>query len=250
METKTIQATLLDRRSVRRYERISLTEQQIEFIHEAVRNTPTSYNGQQYSVIEIDDQDLKEQLYVLTSQKQIKTCARFYLFCADFNKITVAAKAKGSVMPGFTDTADGLIVGTIDAALAMMSALIAAESLGLGTCCIGYARTAAPEAISNLLGLPKRVYAVCGLSVGVPREQPDIKPKQPTDLIFHHNKYDSSHIQEHILNYDQTISEYNATRTGSKTTNDWVNHMLSYYKEAMGYKMLEFLRKQGFDLQR
>ena len=70
---KDIKQTLLNRRSTRRYERESIPSEQMEFIYDAIRNTPTSYNGQQFSVIDVTDQAIKEKLYELTQQKQIKT---------------------------------------------------------------------------------------------------------------------------------------------------------------------------------
>lgn len=247
---KTVKETLLQRRSIRRYEYDPVNDEQLEFIYNAIRNTPTSYNGQQFSVIDITDQDIKEQLYNLTTQKQIKTCSHFLAFCADYNKISTIAEAKGIDMPPFYDTADGLIVGTVDAALAMMSAVVAAESCGLGTCCVGYARTAAPSAISELLQLPQHTYLVCGLAIGVPREFPDLKPKQPTSLIIHKNRYiNNESILDDLKSYDKEIEQYNTTRTGSKSDNDWAEHIISYYREAMSYKILEALRSQGFNPQ-
>lgn len=247
---KTVKNTLLDRRSIRRYERESITPEQMEFIYEAIRNTPTSYNGQQFSVIDIDDQAMKESLYTLTNQKQIKTCNHFLVFCIDYYKIAVGAEAKGLDMPEFPRTADGVIVGVVDAALAMMSAIVAAESLGLGTCPVGYARTVAPDEVARMLELPKGVFVVCGLALGVPRELPDIKPKQPVDLVFHRNKYSTENIPQRVLAYDEVIKEYNATRAGHKTDNDWVSHMLGYYSEAMGYNILAALENQGLGVTR
>ena len=245
---KTVEETLLGRRSIRRYERESITKEQMDFIYAAIRNTPTSYNGQQYSVIDITDQELKLKLYDLTGQKQIKTCSHFMAFCADFHKITLMAKEKGVEMPQITSTADGLILGTVDASLAMMSAVTAAGALGLGACCIGYARTAAPEAISELLGLPQGVYLVCGLALGVPREMPDLKPKQPEAAVIPKDKYSSdSTLVEALKAYDAEVTHYNATREGTKTDNDWAKHIISYYAEAMNYHMLEALRSQGYD---
>ena len=239
---------MMERRSIRRYEREPVTQEQMDFIFEAIRNTPTSYNGQQFSVIDIDDQELKLKLYDLTGQKQIKTCSRFLAFCADFHKITLMSGVKDVAMPPFTSTADGLIVGTVDAALAMMSAVTAAGALGLGTCCIGYARTAAPAEISSLLRLPQGVYLVCGLAIGVPREMPDLKPKQPREAMVHNNKYsDDLPLVNALEKYDAEVTAYNAVRTGSKTTNDWATHIISYYVEAMNYNMLDALRAQGFD---
>ena len=123
---KSVKDTLLERRSTRRYERKEIFNNHLSLIYAAIRNSPSSYNGQQFSVIDISDQYLKEQLYKLTKQKQIKTCNRFFLFCADYNKIRTIANAKKIEMPPFEKTGDGVIVGIVDAALAMMSALTAA----------------------------------------------------------------------------------------------------------------------------
>ena len=77
-----VKSLLLERRSIRRYEREPISAEVLEFIYDAIRNTPTSYNGQQFSVIDIDNQELKEQLYGITNQKQIKTCNHFFcLLC-------------------------------------------------------------------------------------------------------------------------------------------------------------------------
>ena len=241
---KSVKDTILDRVSCRRYEREQLTPEQVEFICQAIANTPTSYNGQQFSVIDVDDQKLKEQLYALTGQKQIKTCSHFFVFCLDYYKICEGAKAKGIEMPAFYNTLDGYTVGAVDAALAMMNAITAAESLGLGTCPIGYARTVNPKAISELLGLPDRVIVICGLAVGVPREHNDHKPKRPLSLLIHRNGYNPD-VATDLLGYDLEVQRYNATRSGATTDNDWIGHMIGYYREAMEYNLIEAFRLRG-----
>lgn len=245
---KTVKESLLDRVSVRRYEREPLTQEQIDFIYEAIRNTPTSYNGQQYSVIDISDQAEKEQIEALVGQKQIKTCSHFFVFCMDYYKISVAAKAKGIDMPDFYDTVDGVTVGIVDASLAMMSAIVAVEALGLGCCPIGYARTKDQKALANILKLPPHVMVVCGLAVGVPRERNDHKPKQSAALLIHSNEYrQDGDLAEDMLAYDAEVARYNETRAGGTSSNDWVSHIVGYYREAMAYRMLEALRERGFD---
>ena len=120
---KSVQESLLEGRSIRRYERIKVEPEKMQQIYDAIRNTPTSYNGQQFSVIVIDDQPLKEQIYEITNQKQIKTCSHFLVFCTDFHKLRVAAALHGEETPAFESTIDGYTVGVIDASLAMMSAV-------------------------------------------------------------------------------------------------------------------------------
>ncbi len=247
-----VKQTLLDRTSVRRYEREPITDEQMEFIYDAIRNCPNSYNGQQYSVIDIDDQTLKEQLYELTGQKQIKTCNRFLVFLSDFNQIRALAEKKGLDWPELENTMDGVLLGTIDASLAMMSAVVAAEALGLGSNCIGYLRTVDPAKVAEMLKLPKGVFVVCGLAIGVPREHPDLKPKKPISVMVSKNCYnqDREKMVDELEKYDEIVKEYNAHRSGGTTTNDWVSHILDYYRHVLDYRILDYLRDQGYDVKK
>lgn len=247
---ETVKKALLERTSVRRYEREAIPQETMDFIYEAVRNTPTSYNGQQFSVIDIDDQALKEKLYEMTNQKQLKTCNRLLIFCSDYNKISLLAREKGLEMPAFTDTMDGVVIGIIDASLAMMSAVVAAQAAGLGSNCVGYLRTVDPAALAELLHLPKGVFVVCGLALGVPREHPDLKPKQPKELVFFPNRYrgDDTEMVRELAEYDAEVSRYNRTRSGGTSDNDWCAHILSYYDHAMHYRILDYLKAQGYDV--
>lgn len=243
---KTVEQTLLERRSIRRYEYGAISHEDMDFIHEAIRNTPTSYNGQQYTVVDIDDSGIKEKLYGITGQKQIRTCSHFLVFCADYHKIAVAAAAKGVDVSGFRHTADGYTVGVIDASLALMSAVVAAGSRGLATCPVGYIRTVDHAAVAEILGLPDGVAIVCGLAVGIPRENPDVKPKQPLSLLIHRNRYRDDDMTQELLAYDSGISGYNRSRTGGTTDNDWVAHITGYYREAVETDLLTPLRVRGF----
>ena len=239
---------MLERRCIRKYEAKPVSEEDLAFIRAAVRNTPTSYNAQQFSVIEVTDMALKKELAELIGQSQLEHAAVEFMFLSDFNKLNVAAQAKGLPLPEFQNTADGLVVGTIDASLAMMSAIVAAVSRGLGTCPIGYARTVDPEKITKILKLPKGVYLVCALAVGVPANMPDLKPKQPEDLVFFKNSYGTENMAEKLLDYDRIIKEYHKSRSSNQSDEDWISQMLGYYKEAMETEFLAFLRGQGYGL--
>lgn len=252
MHMLSVKDSLLERTSVRRYEREAIPQETMELIYNAVRNTPTSYNGQQFSVIDISDQALKEELYALTNQKQLKTCNRLLIFCSDYNKIMRLAERKGLDAPAFTDTMDGVVIGIIDASLAMMSAVVAAQSAGLGSNCVGYLRTVDPAKVARLLHLPKGVFVVCGLALGVPREHPDLKPKQHADTVFFQNRYtaDETQLVDDLEKYDAEIQEYNRTRAGGTSDNDWCGHILDYYRHAMSYRILDYLKDQGYDVKR
>lgn len=244
--TKSVEDTLLERRCIRKYAPDPIPEEDLAFIRAAIRNTPTSYNAQQFSVIEVTDQALKDQLAEICKQPQLKNAGVDFIFLCDYNKMAVAAKAKGLAFPEVETTADGLIVGTIDASLAMMSGIVAAEAKGLGTCPIGYARTADPEKITQLLKLPKGVFLVCALAVGIPAQSPDLKPKLPEDLVFFKNTYGTNDMAEKLLSYDKEITKYHESRSSNQSKADWIGQMLSYYSAAMNTQMMTFLKTQGY----
>lgn len=249
---ESVKKALLERTSIRRYEREAIPQETMDFIFDAIRNTPTSYNGQQFSIIDISDQKLKEKLYELTGQKQLKTCNRLLIFCSDYHKMELLAKEKNLSMPEFTNTMDGTIIGVIDASLAMMSAVVAAEAAGLGSNCVGYLRTVDPKKVAELLKLPKGVFVVCGLTLGIPREQPDLKPKQNNDTVFFKNEYcqDEIKLTKDLVAYDKVVKHYNETRSGGTTENDWCSHILDYYRHAMEYRILDYLKDQGYDIKK
>lgn len=249
---KDIKTTLLKRTSIRKYTEQPIPGEVMQFIYDAVRNTPTSFNGQQFSVIDITEPATKNTLAEITGQKQIKECAHFLVFCSDYNKARLLALSKGLEFPDITDTIDGTLIGVIDASLAMMSAIVAAQACWLGTNCIGYLRTADPARIAEILNLPKGVFVVCGLTMGYPNQNPDLKPREPEDLIFHKEKYrdDNNRIVEEMTEFDDMVKLYNATRTGTKTDNDWIAHMVYYYSASARFRILDYLREQGYDINR
>lgn len=71
---------------------------------------------------------------------------------------------------------ESLLLGKIDAALAAQNAVVALESLGLGSVYIGGIRNYI-EGVANELGLPPQVYPVFGLCVGYPSPDRPVKVK-------------------------------------------------------------------------
>ena len=55
-------------------------------------------------------------------------------------------------------------------------------------------------------------------------------------------------MTDELLAYDAEVGEYNRTREGTKSDNDWASHIVDYYREAMNYRMLRALQRRGFDV--
>ena len=100
-------------------------------------------------------------------------------------------------------SAENILVGSIDVALFAQNVAIAAESKGYGICYIGGVRNA-PEEISELLSLPEGVAPMFAMTIGVPDEANEVKPRLPVEAIIHENGYNADKYDELIPEYDET----------------------------------------------
>ncbi len=66
---------------------------------------------------------------------------------------------------------ENFLLAAVDAASASQTAALAAESLGLGIYCIGALRND-PGRVVDLLGLPRLVFPLVGMTMGYPDGQP------------------------------------------------------------------------------
>lgn len=57
-------------------------------------------------------------------------------------------------------------------------------------------------------------------------------------------------MTEELEAYDETVKHYNQTRAGGTSDNDWCGHILDYYRHAMEYRILDYLKAQGYDVKR
>jgi hypothetical protein len=81
-----------------------------------------------------------------------------------------------------------LLFGIQDASLMAENMVIAAESLGLGSCFLGNAPYRA-IAIAKQYKLPKRVFPLVQLAMGYPAENPPPRPRYPLDFTLFEDEY-------------------------------------------------------------
>ena len=68
---------------------------------------------------------------------------------------------------------EGLLITSVDAALAGQNTLLAAEKLGYGGVIIGLVRYKSVE-VAELFKLPDYTYPVFGIALGVPNQKHDV----------------------------------------------------------------------------
>ena len=191
---------LMARKSIRAYTDEPIPAAVKDAILLAAVNAPTAGNQQLYTTIDVTAPALKAQLAeTCDHQPFIATAQMVLVFCADCRKWYEAFRATGCEPrdPGVGD----LLLAVSDATIAAQNAVVAAESLGIGSCYIGDIMENR-EAHQQLLHLPRWVFPCCMLVFGYPTRQQHERPK-PTraDMrhIVHENAYrdmDAAELQQ------------------------------------------------------
>jgi FMN reductase [NAD(P)H] len=191
--------------SVRGFQDRLLPDGMLKAILTAARSAPTSSNLQAYSIIVIENEQRKERMCELSgNQTFIREAPVFLVFCADIYRLKYITERQGYTFAA--DTLEMFLLASVDAALALQNALVAAESLGLVAVPIGSVRNC-PSEMAEELGLPDGVFALAGLSVGFEREgvRRGIKPRLPEQVTIHSERYSAAHLEEGLVTYDSVM---------------------------------------------
>lgn len=181
---------LFDRKSVRVFEDREISAEDKKLILTAATMAATAGNQQLYTILDITDQNLKEELVkTCDNQPFIAKAKMVLIFCADCRKWQMGFAAAGANprKPGVGD----LMLAVTDTAIAAQNAVTAAESLGIGSCYIGDIMENC-EAQRELLHLPEYVFPACMLVFGYPTEQQKNRTKPERvklECVVHENAY-------------------------------------------------------------
>lgn len=181
---------LRNRKSVRVFTGEPISPKKKALILEAATQAPTAGNQQLYTIIDVTDKALKEKLAVTCdNQPFIAEGDMVLIFVADCQKWYEGFKdADASPRnPGVGD----LMLAVTDTAIAAQNAVVAAESLGIGSCYIGDIMENA-ETHKEILNLPEYAFPAVMLVLGYPTRQQVLREKpRRVDMkhIVHENTY-------------------------------------------------------------
>ena len=241
--------SLFKHKSIRKYKNQPLEEEKLQLILKAAQAAPTWCNGQQVSIIIVKDQARKDKMKDLCwGQKYIGECPVFLVFCADFYRCSLAFEKAGKTKEEFekyVKNIDTVFIGCHDVGIAMQNAVVAAESMGLGTVDIGAIRGKSLE-VTKELNLPKYVIPICGLCVGYPDADPGIKPRLPVSSVAFEEKYDTAKAKAGIDEYDVTLNKYLNERETNARDSNWTKSISGVYTSFSVDGDYELLKQQGF----
>lgn len=189
--------SILAHKVVRAFSDKPVTPAELEAILAAALSAPTSSNQNCWSVVAVRDPKVKAEVTAATGRNEFLNDAPVLLvWLADLSRAHKLCEDAG-VQAEVMDYQEGLLIATIDVALASQNALVAAESLGMGTCYIGGIRTDI-ERVAELLDLPQYCYPVLGMAIGWPSEegQGTVKPRIELSARAFEDRYDGSGTEE------------------------------------------------------
>lgn len=199
MTTNPTLEILLNRKSVRAYEDRPIPEDVKQQIIHAAMRAPTAGNMMLYSIIEVTDPFIKEKLAESCDhQPFIARAPLVLLFLADWQRWYDYFELSGAEElcrrrgePMHTPQEADLLLACCDALIAAQTAVIAAESLGIGSCYIGDIMERY-EFHRDLFHLPRYVFPICLLCFGYPTQQQ--RERRPTErfaqeFIHFENQY-------------------------------------------------------------
>ncbi len=214
--------SLVNRASVRKYAPEPILEEDVEQMLAAAQQAPTDASAQLYTLLRVKDPELRAQLAELAGgQRHVVEAAEFFVPLADVYRLERLLAHRGEELGDFPRTA--LHFALVDATLAGAQLAVAAEAMGYGICWIGGLLNRVDE-VARLLDLPPGVLPVSGLTVGVPAERPEPRPRLPRPTVVHTDRY-RRYTDEELEDAYRAMAPI--TRSG-----DWLKVLKRYFAKG------------------
>jgi FMN reductase [NAD(P)H] len=178
----------------------------------------------------------------------------FFVFLGDARRLQRIGELRGK--PVRNGTLEGFFNASVDAALAMQTMILCAESAGLGVCPISVIRNEIDK-VAGILGLPDLVFPVAGLCLGYPQGEGFVSLRLPRVVTTHRDGYDDRQLAEGIDDYDRRRDAIHSIPADQHRSNaeygkadfyGWSEDKARQAAKAEGAAFPPYLRSHGFTL--
>lgn len=239
--------SMLNRKSVRKYTDQQPTDEIIEIVVRAGQQAP--FAAQLCSVL-------------LTRKKAPFGAPLWFTLCVDMHRMELIMARRGWTV--VANDLSLLLMAIQDVALMAENMVIAAESLGMGSCFLGTTPYRA-ERIQKKYGLPKRVFPLVELVMGYPDEEFPPRPRYPLAFTLFEDRYpkltdatveeamrvmDEGYLAQDYYRKQRAKIKLETEREETFTYEDysWTEHISRKWGQWMSdpQELLEQLEKCGF----
>jgi nitroreductase len=250
MQDNPIIQTMLDRKSIRRYKPEMPGDETLAAVVRAGQQAP--FASQLGSLLLSRDRE----------HNPFKAPLLFTV-CVDAHRWELIMARRGWEM--IVEDLSLLLLGMQDAALMAENMVIAAESLGMGSCFLGGAPFRA-ESIIRQYRLPRRVFPMVQLVMGYPDEDPPPRPRYPLEFTLFEDRYpefsdelirqsmdqmDQGYLAQDYYRKLEAMIPLKGERQESFTYEDysWTEHICRKWGQRIfPNNLLEQFEKCGFDI--
>jgi len=172
------------RQSVRRYSNTAVEKDKLDRCLEAARMAPSAHNSQPWTIIVVDQPELKEKLASYTYDKVLT----FNKFVHQAPVLVVFVIEKPDIVTHLASKFKKLNYPLIDIGITTEHFCLQAAEEGLGTCMLGWFRE---KPIKDLLNIPKNKIIGLIISLGYPPEDYRLREKTRKDFaeVVRYNSY-------------------------------------------------------------
>ena len=158
--------SILSRRSIRKYQTKDIPDDVLNQILEVGRQAPSAANRQPIRFVIVNNHEIAKEFSSDLFNRFIKDAPVIIVGCADVNSLLTGKWA------------------VVDATIAMQSMVIAAWTLGVGSCWIGAFNE---KKVKEFLRIPDKWKVVALVTLGYPSEQSKPKKKKDFEDMFNFN---------------------------------------------------------------
>ena len=246
---------VLSRNTVRRYADRMPSEALLDLLVAAALSTSAKSDFQQASILRVCDPQKRAAIGGLfPAMPWCGYAPVFFVFLGDARRLQRIGELRGK--PVRNGTLEGFFNASVDAALAMQTMIMCAESVGLGVCPISVLRNEVDK-VAAILALPDLVFPVAGLCLGYPQGEGHVSLRLPRSATTHSDRYDDSALGAAIDDYDRRRDAIHAIPADQQRSNQefgkaafygWSEDKARQASKAEGAAFPPYLRSHGFSL--
>ena len=244
---------VLARKTVRRYSATMPEESLLDLLVAAALSASAKSDFQQASILRVADPAKRSAIGALfPAMPWIGTSPVFFVFLGDARRLQRIGELRGK--PVRNGTLEGFFNASIDAALAMQTMILCAESAGLGVCPISVLRNEIDK-VAAILELPELVFPVAGLCLGYPQGEGYVSLRLPRRATTGRDRYDDSALPQAIDDYDRRrdarhsipqAQHRSVAEFGEAAFYGWSEDKARQAAKAEGAAFPPYLRAHGF----
>lgn len=175
---------IVARRSVRKFKRKPVDEEQLRLLLESARLAPSGSNRQPWQFIVVRSEKAKKEIAAASHHQSWMLDAPLFLVCV----ADPVPRLKGKEPFSVDDNSPEPVVKKIirDTSIAIEHIVLQAEALGLATCWVAYF---SQGDMRPMLEVPSDKYIVAVLPIGYADEQPEAMPRKSLEEMVYYESW-------------------------------------------------------------